>query len=440
MIRRVLPSAASAPPASLLFLALLAAAGPAAAQRDKAPANDPASCPYCENDPELMGPAGVVSHGGFEFGNHDTAATDRYLATADIRWIETEHFEIGMALAGYRPPQKEKKAIRAELTEMAEVLPTINPKTRLLDPWLRAHMFAWRAEKAWDRMLEILQVTEDQFPDGTVLWDMTGPYMGEGPYLGQKGKYEILMLPSEALHYDYLVHEFGLPMKKTQRWNVVDRDTLTVVMHEGTGPKASGGSVFAQDDMTTASLKRDPAMHGHVVFNLAHNFLDGYKHYSYDTPIWIHEGLAHFMEREISPEYNSFDSSEGGIAAETKKSKWHQEVLKIVKRGNAPRLAELMALKNYAELELVHHFCTWSMIKYLIEEHPEGFAGLLADICGIMDENGYADGSNLPDKHRKAFKERLGMSYPEFDKAWRDWVLGIEPEPEDDVPLPLGGG
>src|SRR5687767_9388940 len=86
-----------------LLALLLATSVPAAASPwgDPQKKNDPATCPYCKNDPALMKKAGLVSHGGFPFGSNDTAQVDSLLATADIRWIESTHFEIGVALGTY---------------------------------------------------------------------------------------------------------------------------------------------------------------------------------------------------------------------------------------------------------------------------------------------------------------------------------------------------
>lgn len=386
-------------------LGLSLAAGAAPAAQSKA-SNDPSTCPYCEGDPELMAKAGIVSHGGFEFGTTDTAGTEGVIPTSDIRWIETEHFELGFALGSYKVTQSEKKKIRAELTELAEVLPAVQPKEKVLDPWLRTHLFAQRLEKTWDRFLEIMQVSEDDFPDADTPWMVGEPYRGEGPYLGQKGKYEVLVVPTEAVHVMYLRDQFGLSFRKTQRWNVVDRDTLTLIIH-------------AQD----GDLRVDTSLHGHVVFNLAINMLDGYKHYSYDTPNWIREGLAHFMEREISTEYNSFDSGEGAIANMTRKSDWIPEVKKMIRAQGAPRMAELLALRSFAEFELEHHFATWSMTVYLIQEHAAGYACLNDRLHGLVGDDGIADSSKMEDKHRDAFKECLGMSYVEFDRAWAEWAL-----------------
>jgi hypothetical protein len=282
----------------------------------------------------------------------------------------------------------------------------VDPKQKILDPWLRAHLYAQRVEEIWDRFLVLMQVEESAFPPvPETKWKMQGKYMGTGPYLGQSGKYEVLLLPSEAASVLFLEKQFGLIIKMSQRWNVIPKDTLILVAHAGQG-----------------QLREDAAMHNHVAFNLAINLLDGYKHYSYETPIWIREGLAHLMEREISPEYNTFDSSEGAVAEMTRQTDWEPEVRKLVAAGRHVRMAELIALKDYAGLTQAYHYTTWSMVDYLVRTNPDGFACLNDRLHGITNAEGMTDGSNMPDRHREAFKECLGVSYPEFDAAWAAWV------------------
>jgi hypothetical protein len=378
--------------------------------RDRSKAvNDPVQCPYCFGDPALMEAAGILSHGGFEFARIDTAQVDSLMATSDIRWIETPHFELGFALATSKVNAKDRNKLRAELGRLAEVLPEVDPKSSRLDPWLGAHLYAQRAEDLWRRMLELLEVQESDFPDGKTLWHGEPPYLGEGPHLGQKGKYEILILPSAGASKSFLLDQFGLSLKTSVRYNVPDRDSLILVTHTRQG-----------------SLTRDAALHGHVVFNLTHNLIDGYKHYSYDTPIWLHEGLAHYLERELNPEYNSFDSGEGATAEKTSKSNWTLPTRKLVQRDDAPSMAQLMALRSYADLELEHHFSSWSRVEYLLQEHPGFLARLLAALKGRTDAAGLADGSGVADAQREVFRDELGMSYAQFDRAWADWVLSSD--------------
>ncbi len=408
----------------LLPLALLLAAG-GAPERP----NEPKECPYCGGDASRMNKAGIVSHGGFAFGKSDTKKVDGQLAACDIRWIESAHFEIGFALGPHKVEQEEKAKIRAELTELAQVLPEVVPTTKVLDPWLRAHLYAQRAEKVWQRMLEILRVKEGDFP-ATSDWTEGQALIGLGPFLGQAAKFELLIVPTEASHVAYLREHFGLTVKNTQRWNLQYRDTLSVTMHAQQG-----------------DLRKDEALHGHVAFNLGINLLDGYRHYSYDTPIWIREGLGHFLEREINPRHNSFDSSEGGVAEVTRKWKWELEVKKLV-ASKPPRLSELVALKEYAELKLEHHFATWSMVSYLIAQHGDAFADFNERLHSNVGDDGLPSGEGMPDLQREAFKECFKMSYAEFDAAWAAWVLaghGGDPRKEEKeggqpLPVPIPGG
>ncbi len=398
----------------LAILVALVAQTPAAAQklRDKSkPRNHPINCPHTAGDPELLARIGVLSLGGFDFATEETTqAVDAFLAVNDVKWVETAHYKIGFALGPYRVTPKERLALRAELTRLAEIWPevSLNPKMKVIDPWLRVYLFAMRAEEHYREVQEILGVTDEDFPDGSKPWDTTGTYMGIGPYLGEKGKYEVLFLPSKAGSESYLRHYFGLRTKYSQRWNIIDKDALHLVIHIGQG-----------------SLKVDTALHGHFVFNQTQQLLDGFRHYSYEIPVWIKEGLAHWMERRVSPEYNSFDSSEGAVPQMTKKDNWEPPTRRLVQQGKAISMARLMAMSDYAELTLPHHYTTWSMVDYLMREHPGAVGGILCAIKGLVNEQFIDDGSGLEDAHRQTFKELLGMTYAQFDRAWAEWVLTV---------------
>lgn len=411
---------------ALAALVLLAA--PARAQKKKL--DDPALCTWCHNDPKLLEAAKLVSHGPFAFGKYTSEKAQELLPEVEFRWLETEHFRIGFCLGPHKVKLEEKKKIIAELTRLKAALPDIKPETAILDPWMRTHLYAQRIEEIYQRFIDLLRLGSQQFSDGSGKW--TGKqYMGEGPYLGMKEKYEVLVLPSEAAHTQFLTVNCGLPMKKSQRWHYIERGCIGIICHAQQG-----------------QLRTDGALHGHLAFNLAHNLYDGLNHYSYDTPIWYHEGLAHLMEREIDPNFNSFDSGEGATEDSTSKADWRPEVLKLLTFDKAPRLAELMQLSSYAELKLPHHFTTWSMVDFLVKEKPEEFAKFLWKMKISADEKGLPTGAKLAEWHRSAFKEMLGWNYVEFDEAWRAWAKeaykpGI-PKSGDPVPVipgrPLGGG
>ncbi len=391
--------------ATLAALASLAplATPPGAATPTAGPGED--RCPYCREDPALMAASGVVSHGPFEFGTGTTADVERILPTYSILWTETEHFQIGTAMGECKLAGDERKPVRAELERLQLALPDVEPRARVLDPWVRAHLTAQRVEDLWDRFLEVVRVEESAFPAADARILVSQKYMGQGPYGGQKGKYELLILPSRSASRLYLTEQYGLPIERTQRWNVVARDTLTVTINT-----------------EEADLRRDRALHGHVVFNLTHLLLDGYKHYNYDTPLWYHEGLAHVLEREVSPEFNTFDGSEGALAVTSRKSDWLAETRKLARAGDLPRLAQLTRLREYGAFELEHHYATWSMLQFLLRRHPEELACFLDRMHGAVGPEAELTFDDMQDHHRESFQECLGASYAAFDAAWLEWL------------------
>jgi len=352
-----------------------------------------------------MQAAGIVSHGGFDFGRRDTEGTDRLLEGTPLRWIETRHFEIGMGLETYRIRAEERAKIRRELTELHEVLPDVSPRVRSLDPWLRLHLYAKRVDELWSRVLAILRVSDEDFPAPGQVWHLGEPYHGEGPHLGQVGKFELLLLPNKKAQTLWLDRELGLRAERTQRWNIGDRKTLTVAINAD-----------------EPRLRRDGALHGHVVFSLTINLVDGYEFYAYDTPVWLREGLAHYLERELDPSFNSFSYAEASLAEETRRSDWSTAVRRLIQKDEAPTIAELVHLQTPAQLTLPHHYVAWSMTAFLVEEHGTGYACLMEGLHGIRDAKGRADGSGIIDKHRELFHSCLGMRYHQFDTAWRAWA------------------
>ncbi|MEO0652585.1 MAG: hypothetical protein AAFZ65_18075 [Planctomycetota bacterium] len=394
----------------LLLLALTPAA--LGQKKDEVPKNHPSTDPYTQGDPTRMVEAGIYSMGGFDFGRTDTAEIDEWMAQADIRWIETEHFEIGFALGPIKVKRADLKVIGPELDELRTVLPEVPEKPKRLDVWLRAHLFALRCEKLYARAQDLLGVTDADFPDRPLdFYSYDQKYMGMGPYLGQKSKYEVLILPSETLAKEYNIKHYGISVVDTQRWNMVDRGALTVTV--------TGDGYLAKSDL---------ALYGHLAFQLAVNLLDGYKMYTYEVPIYFREGLAHVFEREVQPDFNSFDADEGSTAEVSREDDWIGEVRDLIKSEEATSLSKLTRLRSYGEMTLEDHYSAWSKVQYMAYAHPEATAKFLDRIAGLMNDQHVPDGSNLLDHHRDAVQEFFGMSYAQFDAAWAAWVQSPEAE------------
>lgn len=398
----------SAIAASLAMLALLVV--PANAQKKlfkDLPINHPKQCPYCGGDPKRMEAAGIVSHGGFEFAKGTTASIDEELKGFDIFWIETAHTRMGFELKRYKVVAKEKDKIEADLMRLRKVLPRIPVKVRVLDPWLRAHLLAARMQATYGEVTTMLHAETAPFPKTSVAtFDPAKGYWGMGPHLGMKQKYEILVLRNERSCSEWIRRTFGLLTKSAQRWHLVDRGVLLLVTH-----------------LEQGKLHIDEALHAHLVFNLVQNLLNGYKYYSYDKPLWILEGLAHWFGRKVSPKYNNFDGGEGSAATITRKENWEPPTRKLAQKGNFPGIGALMRIKSHGDFDLPTHFTTWSMVDYMQKVHP-GFVGeLLSEISGLLDENFLPQGGRVNDEIRKLFKEKLGQTTIAFEHSWRAWVL-----------------
>jgi hypothetical protein len=63
------------------------------------------------------------------------------------------------------------------------------------------------------------------------------------------------------------------------------------------------------------------------------------------------------------------------------------------------------------------------MTVFLIQEHGAGYACLNSTLHGMKDSQGMPDATGIADRTRTAFQECLGMSYAEFDEAWRAWAV-----------------
>src|SRR5215510_9671285 len=111
-------------------------------------------------------------------------------------------------------------------------------------------------------------------------------------YLGMKDKYEVVMLRDLRQFKDLLRDQTGSTTSQTKRDHFVDRGVLSVFIP------------------LTDEIRDDYNFWAHTAHNIGHNFILGYRYYSYEPPKWFEEGFAHFMEKEVSEEFNSFDSEE----------------------------------------------------------------------------------------------------------------------------------
>jgi hypothetical protein len=384
----------------LLLLPALAAWGrPARAQQ---------SCPYCGDDPAVMAAAGVVSHGPLpigaptEDGRPGSAWIVERLPAAQWTFLETQHLRWASALGEERVTQKDRERVEAELARLRAVLPTVPEKVRKLDPWLRLHLLAMRGEELYARFQALLGVSDGDFPARR---QPEGPFMGDGPYLGEREKFEVVIHARRNTHQELTASFCGVRVTDSLRWHLNPPHKLIV-------------SIPAED----SDLAHDRGLFPHVAHNLSHLFLCAYKHFSYDPPIWLDEGLAHAIEKEIDPESTTTDGEEGAMRDTKGPSDWWEAARKLAASGKAATFAQLLHARSFGELDMDAQVVAWSIVRFLMDAHPEAFAAFLGGVKGQLDSQGYPDGSDLPGLQRRLLKDLLGWTPADLDAAWGEWA------------------
>jgi hypothetical protein len=169
-------------------------------------------------------------------------------------------------------------------------------------------------------------------------------------------------------------------------------------------------------------LRQDRWLWPHIVHNLSHACFCAYKHFSYDPPVWLDEGLAIAMEKEIEPRSTTHEGEEGSMRDSKDNRDYAEAARKLLTKDKLRGIAELTEVKEFGELTADDQIAVWSRVRFLIEEHPDAFAKFLGGIKGQLDENQIPTGRDLPGLQRSLLQEFWGFSPLAFDDAWRAWL------------------
>jgi hypothetical protein len=378
-------------------LVVALALAPAAGQS----ARGGAACPYCRNDPALLAASGLVSHAPATIG---AGTREEFVAKlVGPTWIfaESAHLCIAFALGAATVDQADRKAIDTELELLRAVLPTVPAKPKKLDPYLRLHLLAFRAERLYARVQALLGVRDEDFPEQRTA---NGPYMGNGRFLGEKEKFELVIHSTVATHRLFTRELAGVEVVDSLRWHVMPAHKLLA-------------SIPAEEP----DLKQDRWLFPHVAHNLTHLMFCAYKHYSYEPPPWLDEGLALAMEKEIELRAHTFEGEEG-TKRDSKGPTDPWGAAKKAATSGEVKFAELLNAKNHGELRTDAALLAWTMVRFLIDEHGAAFARFAGDVKGQLGPDGRPTGANLVDLQRASLKERFGWTPQQFDEAWRAWL------------------
>ena len=405
----------------VVVAALIAALAPAAAaqhSRDEKAAAPlpPLPDPYTKHDDEAIERAGYVALGPrpLTFGDdHDTRAIDELLAPTRILWAETAHFKVGTALNAYPlgRDERERKKLQEEFERLAQKLPNLKPKSvRQLDPWLRLHLTAQRLEDLYQDFLQRIGKADSDFPTGSGQTP-GGRYFGEGPYLGQPGKFLVLVLTKKS----DLGRYFGRYLKTST-------DTPRSANFSG-----CGSLLFATAlESAGASLQSDSALHGHLAFSVAKNLVDGYQFFAFLPPIWWKEGLAHWYGRRVDPRFDNFTGL-SGLPNPNREWDWAPKVRGRVKFGHFIEADKVMRLQDYTQLTFADHMALWSRVDFLMSQGDARVALFMERLKARPEATAVLSAEDVQRQQEAALREAYGYDAAAFDEAWTRWVLETYP-------------
>ncbi len=406
-----------APFAALLRVAclLLAAAGVLAQQPD--PGKDDEEIqqagpvdPYTGGDAEVMKDAGIVAYGRMPWADFlTTADIEKVLGEHRFLWIETAHFRIGSNFKSTSWPQTptKKKALQQDIRDLRKRLRKVPEKPKKIDPWLRLHLYAQRAENCYADFQKLLGVTDADFPARG-----TGPR--DGAFLGQPDKFLLLLFQKKSDMARYMDRFCGIQADSSMRYCHLKTHQMVACI------SAEGLEGFD-----------DTALHGHVTYALMHNLMSGYNGFYYQLPLWFSEGIAHWYSRQIPSDNVNVQIRDDEAVAEDKQTNWPVKVRRRAQHVGAFFPFETMAAWDDREKMGYHaHSQAWSRVDFLLRKDAEKVGLMLQKLKALPpgSDGGVAQAAQARTLAVKLVAELFGLDPAAFDDAWRDWVLKTYPK------------
>lgn len=368
--------------------------------------------PYTENDPAAMQELGIVRYGPFPWADgFSTADVDKLLGPGRVIWLETEHFRIGINLATRRLPagSKQRKAIYAECERLNDRGRKVPKRPKRLGPWLQAHLYAQRCEQAYREFEQLVSVTDETF-------DADSKVVGRGPYLGLPDKFLLLLFEKKSDMARYMSRYCNMNVDDSMRYfHQQSSQMLLAVSGEGLdGFDAQG-------------------MHGHVLYALWQNLVNGYRGYSFPLPLWFSTGIAHYYSRQVETEFVNARIKDHESVDRESQNEWVDKVFKRARHDGATfTFEQLNAMSDWETFGFQAHMQCWSRVDFLMDRDPER-VGLILDKLKRVPATGAwdAQGAQLCAMMPKLLFDAFELTPEAFDEQWREWVQKVYPKRRD---------
>jgi hypothetical protein len=378
--------------------------------------------PYTKGQPEVLAKLGYRPYGVFQvLPGRSTEDLTRDLGGISVIWIETAHFKLGSTLATYKlkPDSIEKDHLESEFKRLRTRHAGFKPPSKVLDPWLRAHLFAQRLEDLYARFLAETGFQEGDFPAESARPAALGaaPAMGIGPHLGQPQKFFVFLAAKRST----LGRLTQLAFKNQQDL--------------GLRHWVEGGGMFfgcSAEGLKDSTEGLDIAIHAYLANGVTHTFVEGLCDSSFAAPLWLVEGMSHWFGRQVDPRWAPYG---GGIENTERKEthyEWGPRVRALIDQEACLSWEQMMALEDFSKIPSREHMVLWSRADYLLSRKPEQVRAYLLEVIagGRPDPEKTTPEQRtqiLIERQRRAQQVALGLDAAGLEREWAKWARSNYP-------------
>jgi len=188
------------------------------------------------------------------------------------------------------------------------------------------------------------------------------------------------------------------------------------IRYGGGSKDISGAHAYNGCAISIQKHLRDFGLHARMRHLVGHNlvscwdFVSGKDMY---LPRWVYAGAAHWLSRRpVDPvgERAIFCAGEGSTVKDSGRG-WWKKAAGLAAKRRLPGLQRLFDVSAIGGLDLDAHIRTWSIFELGLAEDRERFLAFLRRIKDGVEE-------------RVALRETMGLTPEQFDRRWKDRLLG----------------
>jgi hypothetical protein len=361
-------------------------------------------CPYTKGDRELEKKLGYERMGFVTWRDgEDSTIIQENMGAIPMLWVETEHFKIGSSLGTFKIDNNkaQKARIKEEIARLKKKLGKFKAPKKSLDPYLRLHVYAQRAEDIYAQFVEDFGIKPENMPENA-------------QFLGHENKFLLLLCQRKSEYgryiktYDKAEHPFCYRMGWYNDGMIVALNMESISL--------------PHDDK---ELPVDVMMHCLLGNTLGSCFIDGWEQNMFRAPPWITYGIAHLYGKRVDPHWTFFDARRASQINYKDAWNWEPRVRGLVKNEYFPTTKEMMTWTTFGDLDNRKHMISWSKMQYLLEVAKGDKAKFLSLACKrltIPELNGAKHAEEPFLRQQRALKEGFGLTPDELDEAWAAWV------------------